>query len=53
MASYILGKLDIKLPLLWWAGIIIVASHILGKLDIDCTAAMVGWDHHCGFSHLR
>ena len=28
-------------------------NKVAKKLDIDCAPAMVGWDHHCGFSHPR
>lgn len=26
-------------------------NKVAKKLDIDCAPAMVGWEHHCGFSH--
>ncbi|XP_053377117.1 DNA repair protein complementing XP-C cells-like [Mercenaria mercenaria] len=49
------GNVEMFLPSMLPAGTVhlkIQGLHkIAKKLDIDCAPAMVGWDHHCGFSH--
>ncbi|XP_052284876.1 DNA repair protein complementing XP-C cells homolog isoform X2 [Dreissena polymorpha] len=49
------GNVEMFLPTMLPAGTVHLKipglNKVAKKLDIDCAPAMVGWDHHCGFSH--